>query len=155
MRMRSLVVALGLGFAIASGADAQTSWQTYVHPSLGTQIIYPANIFTDVTETATGVALAGSGAMLELSVLVVPEIQTVADLRKFLRGGLGYDDVTYTASGNTWLVVSGFRSDRIFYEKFFIVGPSVRGFGIEYPVASRHLYDPLVETMENSFRARR
>jgi hypothetical protein len=64
----------------------------------------------------------------------------------------GYDNVTYRPRGERWLVVSGYRGDRVFYEKFFVIGGAIEAFAFEYPVALRESYDPLVEILEDSFR---
>lgn len=134
-------------------AYAQAGWQTYVDPSFGTQILYPAYLFQSATPTATGVILEGREVALEVSVLRGQGIDTVAELRAFVTAGFGYDNVTYSPQGSRWLVLSGYRGDRVYYQKFFIVGDSIQGFSFDYPVATRHLYDPLVEILEDSFRA--
>jgi hypothetical protein len=50
-------------------------------------------------------------------------------------------------------VLSGFRGDRIFYEKYFFRGENVHAFGIEFPAERKPFYAPIIERMENSFRA--
>jgi hypothetical protein len=66
----------------------------------------------------------------------------------------GYDEVTYRPRGRSWFVLSGYRGDKIYYEKvmFSCRGRVVNVFAITYPVAERALFDPVVETMEDTFR---
>jgi hypothetical protein len=49
-------------------------------------------------------------------------------------------------------VVSGYRGEDIFYEKYFVRDGIVEGFALEYPSSARELFDPVVETVEDSFR---
>jgi hypothetical protein len=62
--------------------------------------------------------------------------------------------MTYVPRGRSWFVISGYRGDDIYYEKvmFSCAGGVVNVFAISYPEALRHLYDPVVEQMEDSFR---
>ena len=64
----------------------------------------------------------------------------------------GYDDVTYSPSGETWLVISGFRNDRIFYEKYMFSDGMIFAFGIDFPKERKPYYSPIVERIENSFK---
>ena len=48
-------------------------------------------------------------------------------------------------NGRNWLVVSGYRGDDIFYEKYFVKDGVVEGFLMEYPAAERQIFDPVVE----------
>ena len=68
-------------------------------------------------------------------------------------GSEGYERVTYSPSGDTWLVVSGFRGDRIFYEKFSFKDGVISAFGVEFPTGEKPFYSPIVERIEDSFRA--
>lgn len=63
----------------------------------------------------------------------------------------GYENITYSARGRNWLVVSGYRGGDIFYEKYVFVRGTVQGFSFRYSTAERAIYDPIVEAMENSF----
>jgi hypothetical protein len=63
----------------------------------------------------------------------------------------GCEDMTYSPGGSQWLVVSGYRGGDIFYEKFLIGDDLIRGFSMQYPMAARDFYDPIVEKMEDSF----
>ena len=77
---------------------------------------------------------------------------TTQELRNLIAETPGYDRVTYSPEGRNWLVVSGYRGEDIFYEKYFVRDGIVEGFALEYPSSARELFDPIVETVEDSFR---
>jgi hypothetical protein len=81
--------------------------------------------------------------------------QTPSEFKQWLLANVGgYDEMTYVPRGRSWFVISGYRGDDIYYEKvmFSCAGGVVNVFAISYPEALRHLYDPVVEQMEDSFR---
>ena len=77
----------------------------------------------------------------------------MASLKRRLVGADGYTDVTYSPSGSNWLVLSGYRGNNIFYEKYVFRDDTVHGFGVEFPAAEKPRYSPIIERMEDSFRA--
>jgi hypothetical protein len=151
-RWASTVIA-GVLLLVHSAAAQPARWQTYVHPDFATRIDYPAYLFPDGPFlTATGVSFEGDGTYLEIFARRWDAIDNVEDLLAFLEAGPGYENVTYSPRGDRWLVISGYRGDSVFYEKFFVVNGTVQAFFFEYPRATRALYDPLVELLEDSFR---
>jgi len=68
-----------------------------------------------------------------------------------------YEDLTYRPRGRSWFVLSGYRGDQIYYEKvmFSCGGRVVNILAVAYPVASRRIFDPVVERMEDRFRPSR
>jgi hypothetical protein len=138
---------------LAKALAAPNGWLTYVNPEFGTRIDYPAYLFpTEPIATGTGITLSANGVYLEISAIRWDGVATVDDLLQALNLAPGYEVVTYNPRGARWVVVSGYREDRVFYEKFFVTNGSVQAFSFEYPIASRQLYDPLVEILEDSFR---
>ncbi|MEZ5826911.1 MAG: hypothetical protein R3D30_07315 [Hyphomicrobiales bacterium] len=67
----------------------------------------------------------------------------------------GYDRVTYAPMGKTWLVLSGYREDDIFYEKYILSGNGavLNSFWITFPRSAKPVFAPLIERMEDSFRS--
>ena len=61
--------------------------------------------------------------------------------------------MTYSPAGRDWLVLSGYRGNNIFYEKYFFRNGVVSGFGMEFPRGAKPRYAPIVERIEDSFRA--
>ena len=70
-----------------------------------------------------------------------------------MTGTEGYEDVTYTPAGDSWLVISGYRDGRIFYEKYFFRDGVIAAFGMDFPKEDKPLYAPIIERIEDSFKA--
>ncbi len=62
--------------------------------------------------------------------------------------------IDYAPVGQRWSVLSGTRGDMMIYEKviFSCGGKVINSFALVYPIAERMFYDPIVETIEDSFR---
>jgi hypothetical protein len=63
------------------------------------------------------------------------------------------DTVTYKKGGERWVVVSGYRDGKIFYERYIFRGDLVHSVAIRYPREERPRYDPLVGPITLSLRA--
>ena len=70
-----------------------------------------------------------------------PVAVQLARLRK-VRGG----DITYERAGRTWIVVSGFKGNRIFYRKAMLAcgGSAWHYLEFEYPAAAKRAFDAFV-----------
>lgn len=162
---RSLPFVLAVSFVLAAGGQALADqfrsaaggWQTYVNDRFGTRLDFPPNVFVpgSVPDNGAGLRFAASDAELEIYSFLNTEGETPASLKRRLVGAQGYTDVTYSPSGDSWLVLSGYRGPTIFYEKYFFVGGVVSGFGMEFPADRKPFYAPIIERMEDSFRAGR
>lgn len=145
---------LGLLICIGCGAvpiSAAAEWVRYKDPRFGTSALYPRDLLSDRVATETGATFTGSDGVLEISA-ADRGIYAVKDLRQLIAETPGYDDVTYSPGGRNWLVVSGYRGSDVFYEKYFVKNGIVEGFALEYPIAARDIFDPVVETVEDSFK---
>lgn len=134
---------------------ARGGWQLYVNDRFGTRLEVPANLFTPAEPPANGDGrrFTSEDAVLEIFAWRNVDSETALSLKQRLVGAEGYTNVTYSPSGNQWLVLSGFRGDRIFYEKYFFRSGNVHAFGIEFPAPRKPFYAPLIERMEDTFRA--
>ena len=67
----------------------------------------------------------------------------------------GTFNVTYRPIGKSWFALSGECNEKIFYEKviFTCSGRMITGFAMIYSREGREEFDPLVERIEESFRA--
>ena len=151
-----LVLLAGAGGARADQfLPAQGGWQTYVNERFGTRLDFPANIFVpgEAAENGAGRRFAAANAALEIYSFENIERETPASLKGRLVGSEGYADVTYSPAGDSWLVLSGFRGPIIFYEKYFFKGGVISGFGMEFPADEKPRFAPIIERMEDSFRA--
>jgi hypothetical protein len=132
-------------------------WELYVNERFGTSLTFPASIFTPDEPPANGDGrkMHSSDATLEVYTWHNVDGETAGSLKNRLLGSDGYTDVTYSPSGQSWLVLSGYRGDNIFYEKYFFQNDMVSGFGMEFPEAAKPRYAPIVERIEDSFEAGR
>jgi hypothetical protein len=134
--------------------DLGDGWQGYVNDRFGTRIVFPS-FFTpeEAPEAGDGRRFHSEDATLEVYAWENQDGETAASLKDRLLGSQGYTNVTYSPTGRSWLVVSGFRGDNIFYEKYFFRGGEIHGFGMEFPRGAKPRYAPIVEEIEDSFRA--
>jgi hypothetical protein len=150
-------------FLFAGGVEAAADqfrpapggWQTYVNERFGTSLDFPPDLFVpgDAQDNGAGQRFAAADAALEVYSFENTDRETPASLKRRLVGSEGYSDVTYSPTGDSWLVLSGFRGPIIFYEKYFFSGGVISGFGMEFPAAEKPRYAPIIERMEDSFRA--
>jgi hypothetical protein len=82
--------------------------------------------------------------------------KTIASYQEFV-ARKSYADyrIHYRPRGNTWFVLSGKGDGKIFYEKvvFSCGGRVINSFALIYPAAERQTFDPIVERVEDTFRA--
>jgi hypothetical protein len=148
--------------APAPQAAAQT-WKLYVNDRFGTTAEYPADRFRPgrPPDNSDGQAfMAADGAELRIFAHYNVDDYTPAEQETFLRGaGSDYTDVTYRATGKNSLVLSGYRGDSIFYEKYIFAGRKrdgvIHALTVTYPRDAKAVYDPIVARMARSLRASR
>jgi hypothetical protein len=159
---RAIAISLGIGLVSALPAAAEDQflsagggWQTYVNERFGTSFAFPADVFTPSSppEKGDGRRFTSPDATLEIYAWENLDDETAATLKARLVGSEGYGEVTYSPAGSGWLVISGYRGDNIFYEKYFFRGEVIHGFGMEFPAEAKPTYAPIVERIEDSFRA--
>jgi hypothetical protein len=117
---------------------------------------FPADVLTVAPAPVSGDSrqFTSADATLEVFATANTEGETARTLRRrLLQEEQGYDDVTYAPSGENWLVLSGFRGDIIFYEKYLLRDGIMHAFRMEFPASAKPFYAPVVERIEDSFRA--
>jgi hypothetical protein len=134
---------------------AGAGWEVYVNERFGTSFTFPADVFAPADPPANGDGrrFISPDATLEVYAWNNVDRETAGTLKHRLTGSQGYDRVTYSPAGADWLVLSGYRGKNIFYEKYFFRGDIVHGFGIEFPASAKPHYAPIIERIEDSFRA--
>jgi hypothetical protein len=154
-----LVVLLAAALPGTASADrfepVGGGWERYVNERFGTSLEFPADLFTpgEAPTNGDGRRMESEDATLEIYTWHNTSGETASSLKRRLVGSEGYEDVTYNPSGPGWLVISGYRGDMIFYEKYFFQNGMVSGFGMEFPESAKPRYAPIVERIEDSFRA--
>jgi hypothetical protein len=140
---------------VDSFLPASDGWQSYVNDRFGMRFDYPAELFTPEPPPTNGDGRTFRAADASLQIFAFQNIEneTPASLERRLVGAEGYENVTYSPSGSGWLVLSGFRGETIFYEKYLFRGGIIAAFGMEFPSARKPFYAPMVERIEDSFRA--
>ena len=152
----SLLLMLGLvGPAYADAFEPRSDGWLGYSGDRGTQLAFPPDIFSPGVsqKTESGRSFVAEDAKLE--VLAWPNVNgwSVGSLKQELLQKAEYDEVTYSPSGSNWLVMSGFRGDNIFYEKYLFRGGMLHAFSIEFPASAKPFYAPIIEHMEDTFRA--
>lgn len=155
-----LVVALAIVFgAITGGARAAPQdWTEYRNERYGMSLEYPADLFVVERQTEAGdgqvfVATEGDARLL-VGGLVNQGGYTAASYQDYIaRRSYGDYKLGYRRLGQTWFVLSGEGNGRIFYEKvmFTCGGRLINSFAMIYPIDKRHIFDPIVERVEDTF----
>ena len=152
-----LLCALG-GEVAAAQAEAQ-AWTTYRNERFGFSLSYPTDTFKEERASQAGdgvLFVAPSGAKLLVGVLQNTQGYTAKSYLEYItRTSYGSYKVDYNKRGGTWFALSGEGHGTTFYEKvlFTCGGRWITSFATLYPTAQRHVFDPIVERMEDSFAA--
>ena len=158
----ALVVAILALLPLPAGA-----WETYENPAYGYAIALPGSPFA-VEERADkeGVTLIDIAGRGQIDVYGAANAENLSprEFEAVLAGAERIRDVTYARRGKSWFVLSGYyfregddSDDLIFYAKIMFSpdGARLAGFEASYPEADRARWDPIIEAMEDSFRAPR
>lgn len=153
-----LLWALGGEFAAAQ-AQAE-AWTTYRNERFGFSLSYPTATFKEdrTSQGGDGVLFVApkSGAKLLVGLFQNAQGYTVKSYQEYVaRHSYGSYRVDYNKRGDTWFALSGEDHGTTFYEKvlFTCGGRWITSFATLYPTAQRHVFDPIVERMEESFAA--
>lgn len=146
---------------LGSAAQAQSSrWSEYRNEKYGLTLKYPHDLFVveptaeagdgQVFVTRKGDARLLVGALLNDSGFTPTTLQD-----HIARQSYGKYEITYQPKGRTWFVLSGKGGGKVFYEKvmFSCSGRLISSFAMIYPAHKRGVFNPIVEQMENTFRA--
>ena len=152
---RSATILAIIGYTLFA-ANALAASRTYENDRFGTSATFPADIFSQeqappdngdgqrwLSDDGASLAVFGSYNVLD---------ETPASREAEARVN-GERKVTYSRTGQDWVVLSGTDGDRVFYERY-VFGPTdiVHGLVIEYPASLKAKYDPLVGSIARSLR---
>jgi len=135
---------------------AGSDWTTYHNARFGTTVAFPDRLFEilPISENGGGrqFTTAAGDARLEIYAWENVEGVTPQALQLRLVDAAGYGRVIYRSVGRNWLVLSGLRSGKVFYEKYLFDAASdtVHSFTVEYPRSRKDIFNPVVDRMENS-----
>ncbi len=148
-----------LTFLVVTLSAQASDWQRFVDPEFGAEAVYPAHIFAvippDPSVPGTAFISADGKAKLAIGSWSNDKNESPLQFRDKLLSDTRYATLTYRPRGRSWFVLSGYRGDKIYYEKVIYSCSKrvVNAFAIMYPIAQRSLYDSIVERMEDQFRA--
>lgn len=155
LRKTILAVAPAALAALAATAAHAASWQTYANDRFGSTADIPAGwrageapanddgrVFT-APDGRASITVSGSHSVLprtqEIGIMTAP--------------GDG-ETVEYRREGRDWVVVSGYKGDRIFYRKALLSchGAVWNTVSLDYPAAAKAAFDPIVAHVAGSLR---
>lgn len=126
----------------------------YTNAPGGYSLVYPEDLLTPQGEAGTAQRFASADG------------RTVVDVNAVSAGGTGIPEafaqarrtdtgreVTYTASGASWYVVSGYEGPTLFYEKVVLANDAFKTLRIAFPREYRDAYYDAVEAMSLSFKS--
>ena len=143
----------------ATRAAPPEDWNTYRNERFGFSLLYPADVFAPDRTAQAGdgelmVSRDGSARLL-IGGLINDDHRSPAAYQDYI-ARKSYADyrIDYRRLGSNWFVLSGEGNGRIFYEKvmFSCAGRLINSFALIYSANERHVFDPIVERIENSFR---
>ena len=158
-KLISLALAL-LGAAGIAQAQINTGWVEHRNDKYGFSLEYPGDIFKleRTTETGDGHAFVsedGKARLLVGALENTSRFTTASYQNHIAQQSYGKFNVSYRPIGKSWFALSGEGNDQIFYEKviFSCSGRMITSFAMIYSLERRDEFDPLVERIEESFRA--
>ena len=164
-RTRMPIAVAAAAFLMLCGISSQRldaavgDWTEYRNERYGFSLTYPPDIFAVERKAEAGdgqVFVAGNGdARLLVGALVNDSAYTPATYQDYVaRQSYGEYKIEYRRLGSNWFVLSGEGNGRIFYEKvmFSCGGRLINSFAMIYPADQRHIFDPVVERVEKTFR---
>jgi hypothetical protein len=155
----ALVLALCCG---SGGVHAQpaSGWSEHRNDKYGFSLMYPGQVFKSerTAEAGDGRVFVNEDqdARLLVGALINKSGFTLAAYQDYVaRESYGKFKVTYRPRGESWFVLSGEGEGKIFYEKvmFSCSGRLISSFAMIYPIDKRATFDPIVERIEDTFRA--
>jgi hypothetical protein len=155
------VLGAGVLAAATSASASPQNWQTYTDPDHGATALVPAHLFAPSEPEAgePGQAFLSHDGQTRLAFAAWENTAhlTPGAYKKVMLDKGDYSALTYQPRGRNWFVLSGYRGEKIYYQKIIYScrGSVISAFTISYPTVQRTLFDPVVERMEDHFRAGR
>ena len=152
-----IICALALFSTSVSASADQHRWRHYLNARFGTEADYPADLFEQPFYPANGDGVqwtSRGGAELTIYGSWNALDHTPKKLAAFLEEHepRRYAAATYRKVTPTLLVLSGVQNGRVFYERHAFGDPSgaVHAIYLEYPVAMRSTFDPIIKRLSRS-----
>ena len=147
------------GCVLSSDLAVAQGWTEHQNERFGFAFEYPAGIFRFERAAKRGdgeMFVAPSfNARLVVGAVSNTEGHTPASYLAFTeRKTYRNDRITYRKRGQGWFVLSGYKGEKIFYEKviFSCGGRLINGFALSYPARHNRAISPVIERIEDTFR---
>jgi hypothetical protein len=142
-----------------AGSEAPSTTAYRNERFFGFAFTYPATVFVpgEVPDEGQGMVFTSRDGTARLLVSAGQNAtgETLNSYRRFVLSK-SYPDarIEYAPVRNSWFVLSGTNGDTMFYERITCrcEGKVIYGWQMTYPVAERHIYDPIVEAVHRSYR---
>ena len=154
------VLCLCVSVQNTAAATASTQgWSNYRNERFGFQLSFPGGLFVrkETPNADSGALWTSTDGSARLLATATPNetSETLESYREFVMRET-YADATfdYTPQKDNWFVLSGLKGDMIFYERitFACQGRFIYGWQVNYPLAQRRKYDPIVEAIHRSYK---
>jgi hypothetical protein len=138
-------------------------WSRYLNQRFGTVIDVPLNILRMVepaSENGDGREFQGDdGSRLHVYATYAPDALMIGfeEYKKGVLTNAQNDglEVTFEKGGKGWLVFSGLKGSQVHYTKVVKGCEAAHELVIEYPAASKRLYDPIVTRLSRTLSCRK
>ena len=155
MVTRALAALALASLVLSSGAAKAQGLRQFEERQYGTLSLVPNNWRRVADPRWEGSRFVSPDGRSSLVVYALPRRarESVDDhMRWFAR--LNGEEITYLRRGSGWIVVSGYKGDRIYYRKARLgCGGSVwHHVALEYPVGNKRAYDGIVSAISRSLQ---
>jgi hypothetical protein len=130
-------------------------WTLYANARFGTRLLYPADMFGRGVEPDNGDGIsfrAADGGTLAIFGRWNVERESPDQFAQRVTPAPAYRQLDYRLVRPTFVILSGFRGNRVYYERYAFSGRdgAIHAFVLEYPAARRARYEPIIARMSAS-----
>lgn len=146
------LAAVGTAIGRQGAAQAQ-ALRPFEETGFGTQSLVPNNWRRVKDSRWEGSRFISPDGQSSLVVYALPRTRESIEehIRWFTR--LNGEKITYLKRGRTWVVVSGYKGDRIYYRKARLgCDGTWHHIALEYPAESKRAYDGIVTAISHSLQ---
>ncbi|GHA17642.1 hypothetical protein GCM10007989_11050 [Devosia pacifica] len=163
MRLSKLTTLLVFAvLSVPATAQGNLGWSSYDDRTFGYTVDIPGALYSPAESSAGSQTYLTSSGEGQLSVFGAPNTEgyTTSQLEQAVRDSGQIPNITYSAGGERWFVLSGLSrqadgTDLIVYTKFLLNRDrsAFSAFEISYPADQKARYNAVVTRIEKSLRA--
>lgn len=140
---------------LAASRPDEVIYETYRNEAFDYAIPYPANIFEAQADIGHnhGRSFATSDGSVSLVVYATENGSSELLKREYdLELKTPEQHATYKVLRRGWFVISGYKGDKVFYQRTRLKDGLLKTFRIEYPASEKPYFDPVTEQLSFNFR---